>query len=113
VAVQLQLRHIKDTPEYVRYVKQREARGEKYKVSKLKGDLRFAQQLINTYYSKGREEYNKSGELMETTFKANVVVGRVHDRVKDVWQKTKWGRIKYSGTGAHVFPVFSPHRPFR
>jgi hypothetical protein len=102
---QSQWKHIKNSVDHERHTTQIQARTPHLKASRLKGDLRFAQELIEKYAGTGRKVY-KGGLLMEENIKTNKVIGRVWDFNKKAWIKTKWARIKYSSKGAHIFPIY-------
>jgi hypothetical protein len=102
ISRQKQNRHIKGTKENLRYTEQMSLKGD-FKPSRLSGDLNFAQKLVRQYAGKGI--ITKKGMHLEEDVETKKVIGKYWAWKANRWVKTKWIRIKYSATGAHVFPI--------
>jgi hypothetical protein len=98
--------HIKGTVEYKK--KEREDKAKGYpSPTRLRGNLKFAQSLVDKYAGSGRL-YLRDGDILpREKIKASKIVGKFWNAKDGKWKKTKHFTIVYSRSGAHIFPTES------
>jgi hypothetical protein len=104
----MQQRHIWHTAGYAQREKESIRDGVE-KPTRLKGNVKFAQTLVDKYAGTGIIHNKKDGSRSEV-IKASSAVGRYLDTASNKWKKTKWFTIVYAKRGVHIFPMKSPYR---
>ena len=103
VNIKKQHSHIKNTSEYIIRREKDSTEGLPYP-SRLKGDIVFAQELVDKYRGKGVQIPRTDNSHWEEV-KAPRVIGKFWDQETSKWKKTRRFIIVYSKQDTHVFPI--------
>jgi hypothetical protein len=104
----MQRRHIWHTSEYAQRAKEaiRDGFG---MPTRLKGNVKFAQELVDKYAGTGIIKNKNDGSRVEEV-KAPKTVGKYFDTRSGTWKKTNWFTIVYAKHGVHIFPMKNPNK---